>query len=92
LFIQVAQWIQENKHKIAKLLAKKDKLAMVEGFRNKGLLNAEQENQFALEDDPRKCHLNVIDIVLNDPTKIEAFYRYMVEIDEQFQEHIATKG
>ena len=65
---------------------------MVEGFRNKGLLNAEQENQFALEDDPRKCHLNVIDIVLNDPTKIEAFYRYMVEIDEQFQEHIATKG
>ena len=92
LFNTVNQWLQKSKHKIAKLLAEKDKLAMAEGFRNKGLLNTDQLNQFALEEDPRQCYLDVIDAILNDPTKIEAFYCYMVEMDEHLQEHIAPKG
>ncbi|XP_065892519.1 uncharacterized protein [Dysidea avara] len=87
----INQWLQKSKHKIAKLLAEKDKLAMAEGFRNKGLLNTDQLNQFALEEDPRQCYLDVIDAILNDPTKIEAFYCYMVEMDEHLQEHIAPK-
>ena len=92
LFNIVNQLLQKSKDKIAKLLAEKDKLAMAEGFRNKGLLSNDQLDQFALEEDPRQCYLDAIDAILNDRTKIEAFYCYMVEIDEQFQEHIAPKG